>query len=1390
MRRKLDFRNFDLRIETTAAGDYAISVSASPAGETNTPTRLPSPLQEIAPLAAFPGPGRPAEDSLQSLGQKLTGFLLPHGDVRDLYNQCLGKMAAEDFDVRFRLNVPPELAGLPWECAYDAPEGVPGGFFALNPRFSIVRYQNLLRQADSVISLTPVPILLVAASPSNLLPIAVEQEAANLLRALEPLLRAGRASVDILFSGSAAAEQEVTKAVAGYPNVALLLGAATVPALRAALRRGCRVLHLIGHGGVDRVAGGQVALADAQGLAAWVDEQTLAGYLREQMLAAAVLNVCHSAAGDTARAFMGLAPRLIQAGIPAVIAMQSNISDDGARRFSAELYRVLAEGHPLDRAVTEGRKALQREWAIPVLFMRVQDGLLWKVDRQRVAVIEQMDALIQQAQTAADSAAVSLAREDARLARGVARYAEGLRDLASRSTDERPAQPYKGLAEYRLGDASIFFGRDRANAALLDRLGRGPLTILHAESGAGKTSLLQAGIMPRLIADGHLPVRLRPYNLNPAVALKRALLPDLDDAPHLEGMDLRAFLLKATVLLGPKARLYVLLDQFEEFFAELGKPERAAFVAELAECLQDPLLSVRWLVALRSEAYSNLASFEDGGIRNPFENNYRLDRLTRAEAEEAISRPAAHFGVSFEPALMDLLLDDLDKEGVAPPQVQLVCQALYDERPAGGSVITGALYEGLGGARGILQDYLERVLRRDLPLEQRRAGHFLLESLISSEARRVARTREELVADLSVHKIAPETVDAVLDRLAESRLLRRRERGAAGEEAAYELAHDYLVGQIELSPEVRGRKAAQELLARELLSFQLYGTRLHPRALAVIGVHADTLPLDRAAAELLVRSAFETGFELEPWLGRLTALGLADLARQTLLDGLQADDPELRLRAAQHLGAYGDPEVLAALAERFTEDGAAEVRAAALAACAPAQARALALDGLAQGAAERRAEAASYLRAFLDPEVAAALYRAVVGDVDERAWRAALLVLSSQAAQPFRDAWRPLRRAPAARQAAVYELLAEWRAPRALTFHLRSLPALAQQYFKAKWRENWPAFIGAGLAALGILYLALALWRGWPPFPAKWERVPETPAVDFSALAVIDGRTYAGTFDYGLARRAPDGRWVFGLRDGLPTGPPARPSDPASNVNAIYDLAVAPGAPDRVFALVADAGPYVSEDAGAHWAAIGAGETPTDTQYAAIAAFDRYVLAAFEEQGLYGSADLGQSWLRLSGQGGLPDSGFRAVGFAANGDVYIGGADGAYRGAGAFPFSWEKLPGVPSVFYLDPGIGGRLFLGLGVERATLAACYTPDRGLWVARANTTEAITAVRADPAAPDALWVATTSGVRSLSCYTDEMFAPLGAQRIHDLVPLPAGDGSFTWLQASQGGLYQPPR
>lgn len=476
----------------------------------------------------------------------------------------------------------------------------------------------------------------------------------------------------------------------------------------------------------------------------------------------------------------------------------------------------------------------------------------------RDKIIHNIQNIVQRALTAAEAAHTDRELERQALAAGVSAFARSLQARAGEDTVTR-GNPYKGLLTYRLSDTSLFFGRTRAINDVLDRLSRAPLTVIHSESGAGKSSLLQAGVMPQLIARGHLPIYLRPYQVEPYLAIKRAFLPDLGVAPLLATGPLRDFLRQTGAILGPDCRLYIFLDQAEELFTQLPDPARAEFVRELAECLEDDSLNVRWTLALRTEFFGALANFRPQ-IRDPFANDYRLNRLTLAEAHEVVAEPAKRRGVLYEAGLVEQIIKDLGAAEVSPPEIQIVCSGLYTDLPPAETVtlrtITRALYEQGGGAAGLLHDHLDRVLTRDVPKDLQTAARRLLEALISSEGRRIIRSHSALVQELTSLGVAAEKFDALAGQLIDSRLLRRLEPNAEHPEPGYELAHDYLIGKITVDPAVQARKAAQELLERETDTYQRFGRRtlLDDDKLAILEPRLTELTLSPESKLLLEKS--------------------------------------------------------------------------------------------------------------------------------------------------------------------------------------------------------------------------------------------------------------------------------------------------------------------------------------------------------------------------------------------------------------------------------------------------------------------------------------------------------------------------------------------------------
>ena len=202
----------------------------------------------------------------------------------------------------------------------------------------------------------------------------------------------------------------------------------TLEWIEKVLREGYHSFHYVGHGMFNALKGqAALYLQDKDGNTHIVRDADLAYMLARQGVQPrlAVLAACQSAARAAAGTFLGLAPQLIAAGVPAVVAMQDKIATKTARRFSLAFYQDLIAHGTVDQAVNAARSILlsaeRPDAAVPVLFMRLKDGQLWR-DAEESGVMPQA--------IAAHRAALreQLAREARALGRDVGLYPGGGRE--------------------------------------------------------------------------------------------------------------------------------------------------------------------------------------------------------------------------------------------------------------------------------------------------------------------------------------------------------------------------------------------------------------------------------------------------------------------------------------------------------------------------------------------------------------------------------------------------------------------------------------------------------------------------------------------------------------------------------------------------------------------------------------------------------------------------------------------------------------------------------------------------------------------------------------------------------------------------------------------------
>lgn len=453
------------------------------------------------------------------------------------------------------------------------------------------------------------------------------------------------------------------------------------------------------------------------------------------------------------------------------------------------------------------------------------------------------------------------------LARAVAAF-EALTYQSVSGSSSPPSEPYKFLCPYEVEDSKLFFGREAAAQDLYERILSARVTVVHAKSGAGKTSLLNAGVSPRLIHDNCLPVYARAYR-DPVLAIKQAIAAIEPWPEMLPRLTLHAFLRLVCERLSRTTReLVVILDQFEEFFnSPFPDDYRVAFGDDLGRCIHDRSLPLRFVISLRKESFAELAAFSEC-IPTIFHNQYALERMTRDEAVAAVVGPVSRLDhrVDYEPALLAELLDDLRQGGMELPHLQIICTCLYKTVTKDKTTITLADYDALGGAEGILGTYLYDVLKQFPGVEERIAREVLKELVSSKSTRRVLSFGDlaERIAD------AESELAGVLGRLVDARLLHRTEDTSV---VAYEMAHEYLIEEIEgwLDAADLEFKRIQETLERELASWRVIEAPINRERLDSFREYGDRLSFEDDARVMLFASALEQGHDVAFWLSKLPA---------------------------------------------------------------------------------------------------------------------------------------------------------------------------------------------------------------------------------------------------------------------------------------------------------------------------------------------------------------------------------------------------------------------------------------------------------------------------------------------------------------------------------------
>ena len=408
--------------------------------------------------------------------------------------------------------------------------------------------------------------------------------------------------------------------------------------------------------------------------------------------------------------------------------------------------------------------------------------------------------------------------------------------------------PWLGLDSFTEETRAYFYGRDEEVAELARRVQRKLLTVLFGQSGLGKTSILRAGIVPRLRAQGFCPVYVRidyaADSPDPSEQIKQAIFRAslrsgrwTQPGVAVAGESLWEFLHhRDDVLRDAEGKTVVpllIFDQFEEIFTlaqgdDFGRKRAAQFLDDLADLVENrPPAALearldsddaavesfdftrsdyRVLIALREDYLAHLESVK-GTMPSIGQNRMRLARMTGAQALDAVLKPGGKLvNEEVAEAIVRFIAggSELRNAEVEPSLLSLICRELNNARIAQGRPEISA--DLLAGSRDtILSEFYERALA-DQPPGVRK---FIEDEMLTESGFRESLAEERVAKAFAAAGAPPEALAALVNR----RLLRVEERLDL---RRVELTHDVLCSVVKASREARHEREARDAAERQL----------------------------------------------------------------------------------------------------------------------------------------------------------------------------------------------------------------------------------------------------------------------------------------------------------------------------------------------------------------------------------------------------------------------------------------------------------------------------------------------------------------------------------------------------------------------------------------------
>jgi WD40 repeat protein/class 3 adenylate cyclase/energy-coupling factor transporter ATP-binding protein EcfA2 len=358
--------------------------------------------------------------------------------------------------------------------------------------------------------------------------------------------------------------------------------------------------------------------------------------------------------------------------------------------------------------------------------------------------------------------------------------------------------PYKGLKKFEPEDKDRFFGRDQLIANLVQELETGGVILLLGASGSGKSSVVRAGVIPRLSEKwgNNLVNLVFTPDEDPFESLYASLMGKYKQSEAKVARQAKADTLTQMVktLKQPDEHWLIFIDQFEEVFTLAAAEQRSQFIESLVQLIRLQDRHLMLILTMRADFLDHFSAYPHLGKLTQRQIRLMTD-MQRDELWLAIKQPAARMGILFEEGLIAEILKDVQGQAGYLPLLQYTLDLLWESERRNGSlqdrVLHTRTYRELGGVRGALQKRVDQFYE-SLPSEKQAAVKQIFLRLVSVEPSQESGAIAKAVSRRAYRsEFTGDFITSTLDELVNQNLLVSNDTNRL--QATVEVAHEALL---------------------------------------------------------------------------------------------------------------------------------------------------------------------------------------------------------------------------------------------------------------------------------------------------------------------------------------------------------------------------------------------------------------------------------------------------------------------------------------------------------------------------------------------------------------------------------------------------------------------